>query len=167
MIIEQAMLWIVPSLALLISAASFGVSLLAYRRAGAAEKPIVWIDLVRTSDPQWFLATLHLKNRSAAVLAGKSISLVSIKKEFLLGDYTETSTISPSGERGLASGFVVPATYMLMPLRFTVQPQTTTAAYFLLFKASFSSAAQVAVIFTMEAREAKPRTMTAKPIARF
>lgn len=167
MTFEHIMVWIIPALALLVSAASFSISLLAYRRSAAAEKPIVWIELTHTAKPEWYTATLNVTNRSPSTIEVTKLAAADLR-EFSLANYFDALTIgaAPYGG-GLAPDFVVKEKCYLMPLRMSVAPGQTASTNFLLFKALFSRATNTTVTVMMETKEAKPKAVSAKSIARF
>lgn len=166
MTFEQIMVWIIPALALLVSAASFSISLLAFRRTTAAEKPIVWIELARTTKPEWYTATLNVTNRSPSTIEVTKLAAADLR-EFGLADYFDALAIGPTRYGGLPQDFVVKEKYSLMPLTMSVAPGQTAATNFLLFKALFSRATNTTVTVMMVTKEAKPKSITSKTVARF
>jgi hypothetical protein len=132
------------------------VSLLAYRRAGAAEKPIVWIELAGSPRPDWFIATIFIRNGSSIVFHAEK--LMASLPEFYLGDYSKALQTDPSGKRALPRDFAVPELYVAMSCNFDIPPGSTSSFMFLIFKASFSRALKTKVKVMIHTKEANPKT---------
>jgi hypothetical protein len=156
---------LVPFFALLISSASLVVSLLAYRRAGAAEKPIVWIELASSPRPDWFIATIFIRNPSSKTLQAEK--LIVFLPEFYLGDYSKALQTDPSGKRSLPRDFDVANRYVAMSCNFDIPPGSTSSFMFLIYQAPFSRALKTKVRVMVHTKEANPKTRIIGAVARF
>jgi hypothetical protein len=161
----EPILGFVPLFALLISAASLVVSLLAYRRAGAADKPIVWIELAISPRPDWFIATIFIRNPSSKTLHAQKLMVT--PPEFFLGDYARALQTEPDGKRALPPDLDVADRFVAMPCEIDIPPGTTASFRFLLFKALFSRALKTKVRVMIHTKEANPKIQIFRTTVRF
>jgi hypothetical protein len=161
----EPILGFVPLFALLISAASLVVSFLAYRRAGAAEKPIVWVELASSPRPDWFIGTIFIRNPSGKMLQAEKLMIT--PPEFYLSDYAKALQTEPNGERALPRDFDVGGLFIAMPCNFNVGPGSTSSFTFLIYKALFSRALKTEVRVMIHTKEASPKTRIIRAVVRF
>lgn len=151
---------IVSILALAVSLASAVFSGLAYRRAGAAERVVAWLELSRTTRNEWLLATMHVKNPSLLQIRLVKL-MIEVTPDFKMGDYEASLIDDGAGNRVLPKDFEVKDHYIAMPCssrgKIVVPIDDTASVRFLIYQASFSRKSKVRVGVMFETMEPKPR----------
>jgi hypothetical protein len=155
--------WLAPVvsiLALAVSLTSAVISGLAYRRAGAAERVVAWLELSRTTRREWMLATMRVKNPSRIQI--KLVKLIiEVTPDFKMADYEASLADDGAGNRILPKEFEVKDHYVAMACssqgKIVVPINDTASVRFLIYQASFSRKSKVHVGVMFETMEAKPR----------
>jgi hypothetical protein len=94
-----------------ISIVSLALSCYATWRTTQAEKPIWWIDVARTEKPDFYLATVSIRNQSRYDLRLESVMVpiqavpVTRKQDFVLVEYANALEGRADGTMGLVSNF--------------------------------------------------------------
>jgi hypothetical protein len=157
--LAEVMPSVLPLLALAISAGSLLVSTLAYRRAGASEKVIAWLELAPTTQHEWTLATMHVKNPSRLQI--KLSKLIVKLPDFRMADYESVLEDDGRGNRILPKEFSPKEHYISMPCAGrTIANDSTASLSFLLFQPSFSRKKYVTVGVMWQTMESRPKFKT-------
>jgi hypothetical protein len=162
--VAAALDWIAPVVSILavaLSLASVVISALAYRRAGAAERVVAWLELRRTTRSEWMLATMHVKNPSRLQIELVKL-MIEVTPDFKMGDYEASLTDDGSGNRILPKDFEVKDHYIAMPCssqgKIVVPINETATVRFLIYQASFSRKSRVHVGVMFKTLDAKPKS---------
>lgn len=160
---------LVSILALAVSIASAVISWLAYRRAGASERVVGWLELRGTTQPHWMLAIMHVKNPSR--LQVKLIKfMIEVAPDFKMGDYDASLVDDGSGNRILPKDFVVKDHCIAMPCSskgdIVLPVNDTVSVPFLIYQASFSRKSKVRVGVMFETMEPEPKFKTIQTVGR-
>ena len=154
---------VVSILALVVSLTSAVISGLAYRRAGVAERVVAWLELSRTTRPEWMLATMRVKNPSRLQIKLAKL-MIEVTPDFKMGDYEALLINDGFGNRILPKDFEVKDHYIAMPCsskgKIVVPINDTVSVRFLIYQASFSRKSKVHVGLMYETMEAKPKFKT-------
>jgi hypothetical protein len=159
----------VSILALTVSLAGAVISGLAYRRVVAAEQVLAWLEVSRTTRPEWILAIMHVKNPSRLQIKLFKL-MIEVTPDFKMGNYEAALVTDPHGQRILPKDFEVKDHYVAMACssqgKIVVPIGGTASVPFLIYQASFSRKSTVDIGLMFETMEAKPRFQTIQTTAR-
>jgi hypothetical protein len=149
----------IPFLALAVSAGSLAVAVLAYRRAGASERVIAWLELVKTTQAEWYVATMHVKNPSRL-----QINLTKLMVEipdFRIADYESVLKDDGHGNRILPDRFEPSELCIGMPCSargsIAIKPDEAASIPSLFYQPSFSRRKHVKIGIAWQTMESKPK----------
>jgi hypothetical protein len=152
----------IPFLALAVSAGSLAVAVLAYRRAGASERVIAWVELTTTSQADWYLATIHVKNPSRLQI--NLTKLLVELPDFRIADYESVLNDDGAGNRFLPDKFEPKELCIGMPCstrgNIAIKPDDAASIPFLLYQPSFSRRKHVKIGIMWQTMESNPKFKT-------
>jgi hypothetical protein len=126
----------ISGVALCVSAYSLFIARRTAQRAIDAEKVSAWIEIAKSSDKEWFVCTVHVKNPSRHDIKLEKLSVD--LPDFRIADVWAAYETSSSGEVVLKQKVEIEPKDLILPLSLTIKTGETKEKTFCLYQPAHS-----------------------------